>query len=192
MLQERAELLAAGAAGVTAQVARRARRSSAPCRMKAAACWSITSARFLRLTSASIRSRSTATVERPLVPQSDRQLGQARKIARKGTGRLRARAFAAVHVDGQAEHDARCFPLGRKRQQAGGIGREALRAMVSTPAARPAIGSLAATPMVLVPRSSPISAPRAGSSGAISTSGRIGAGMSVAYQSCACDAKACG
>src|SRR5882762_5128860 len=66
---------------------------------------------------------------------------------------------------------------------------KALRWMVVTPAARRRSGSLDATPMVLVPRSSPISAPRAGSSGAISTSGRIGAGMSVAYQSRGCDAK---
>src|SRR5262249_30256718 len=41
----------------------RARRSSAPWRMKAAACWSITSARRARLISASIRPRSTAAVE---------------------------------------------------------------------------------------------------------------------------------
>ena len=40
-----------------------ASRSSAPCRMKIAACWSITAARFLRLTSAAISSRSTAAVD---------------------------------------------------------------------------------------------------------------------------------
>ena len=42
----------------------RARRSSAPCRINAAACWSITAARFLRLTSASINCLSTAAVDR--------------------------------------------------------------------------------------------------------------------------------
>src|SRR2546429_121262 len=51
---------------------------------------------------------------------------------------------------------------------------KALRATVVTPVASRRSGSLAATPMVLVPRSRPTNAPRAGSSGAISTSGRTG------------------
>ena len=42
----------------------------------------------------------------PLVPQRDRQIGELGKIAGEGAGRLRARAFAAVHVDRQAEHEA--------------------------------------------------------------------------------------
>src|SRR5216684_1671725 len=54
-----------------------------------------------------------------------------------------------------------------------------LRAIVSTPAASRRSGSLAATPMVLLPRSRPISAPRAGKSAAASMSGRIG--MAAAY-----------
>jgi hypothetical protein len=53
----------------------------------------------------------------PLVPQADRQLGQARQVAREGAGRLRARTFAAVHVDREPEHKARCLALGRQRQQ---------------------------------------------------------------------------
>ena len=39
------------------------RKSSAPCRMNTAACWSITAARLARLTSAAISSRSTAAVD---------------------------------------------------------------------------------------------------------------------------------
>src|SRR5215510_14661187 len=48
----------------------------------------------------------------PLVPQTDRQLGHPRKVARKRARRLRARPFAAVHVDGQAKHEACRLALG--------------------------------------------------------------------------------
>src|SRR5262245_22153030 len=39
----------------------------------------------------------------PLVPERDRKLGQPREVAGEGAGRLRARALAAVHVDGEPE-----------------------------------------------------------------------------------------
>ena len=41
-----------------------------------------------------------------LVPEPDRQAAQPGEIAGEGAGRLGARAFAAVHVDGQAQHQA--------------------------------------------------------------------------------------
>src|SRR5262249_54185787 len=53
----------------------------------------------------------------------------------------------------------------------------ALRWMVSTPVASLRSGSETATPMVLVPRSRPTSAPRAGHCWGASISGRIAAGM---------------
>ncbi len=52
----------------------------------------------------------------------------------------------------------------------------ALRATVSTPVARRRAGSDTATPMVLVPRSSPINAPRAGRSGGGFDQGQDGCG----------------
>ncbi len=100
-------------------------RSSAPCRMKAAACWSITALRFFRLASAAISSRSTAAVE-PLVPQADRQVGAMREIAGKGAGRLRARALRPIHVERQPKHEARCPALRREGEQARCIGRKRL------------------------------------------------------------------
>ena len=60
----------------------------------------------------------------PLVPQRDRQRRELGEVAGEGSGRLRARAFRAVHVDGQAEHEADCGALGGKRQQAVGVGGE--------------------------------------------------------------------
>ena len=60
----------------------------------------------------------------PLVPERDRQLGLLREIAREGACRLGARALAAVHVDGQAEHEAGRAPLGGEDKYAGGIDTE--------------------------------------------------------------------
>ena len=111
---------------------------------------------------------------KPLVPQRDRQRGQPREIAREGAGRLRARALAAVHVDGQAEHETGSVAFGGKRQQAAASAVKFFRATVSTPVASRRSGSLVATPIVLVPRSSPMSAPRAGNNGAMSMSGSTG------------------
>ena len=103
-----------------------ARRSSAPCRMNIAACSSITSARLARLTSMPISSRSTAAVESRSSHNPMARVGEGGKIAGKGAGRLRARPLAAVHVDGQAEHEARGVAFGRERQQPRRVGLEGL------------------------------------------------------------------
>ena len=85
--------------------------------MKIAACSSITSARLARLTSMPISSRSTAAVESRSSQRPIGEFGQTGEIAGKGAGRLRAGAFAAVHVDGQAQHEADGVAFGRERQQ---------------------------------------------------------------------------
>ena len=59
-----------------------------------------------------------------LVPERDRQFGAPGQVARECACRLRARPFAAVHVDRQPEYKADRAPLGRERQQASNIGRE--------------------------------------------------------------------
>src|SRR5579871_637529 len=64
----------------------------------------------------------------PLVPEPDRERRKPGKIAGKGAGRLGARAFAAVHVDGQAQHIANGLPLAGERDQARRVGRESLAA----------------------------------------------------------------
>src|SRR5438874_3358837 len=65
----------------------------------------------------------------------------------------------------------------------------ALRWMVSTPVASRRSGSDTATPMVLVPRSRPIRAPRSGQWVTASVKGRIGAGMAPLNTRCAVQAK---
>src|SRR5882757_1013875 len=157
--------------------------------MKIAACSSITFARLARLMSMPISSRSTATVD-----SRSSHSAMARSVSLE---KLRAKA----RVDCARGPSLPSMLMGRPStkpaalRSAASIRRrvasaaKVLRVMVSTPVARRRSGSLDATPMVLVPRSSPISAPRAGNSGAISTSGRIGAGIGVAYQSRGCDAK---
>ena len=85
--------------------------------MKIAACWSITAARFLRLTSAAISSRSTAAVESRSSHSAIGSSVSLREIAREGADRLRARAFAAVHVERQAQHEAGAFAFAGERQQ---------------------------------------------------------------------------
>ena len=57
----------------------------------------------------------------PLVPEADRKRGEVGQIARKGAGRLRARALAAVHVDGQAEHEADDLAFGCDGEQPGRV-----------------------------------------------------------------------
>ena len=94
--------------------------------MKIAACSSITFARFARLTSAAISSRSTAAVDSRSSQSAIGKSVSLGKIARERAGRLGARAFAAVHVDGQAQHDAGGLPLGGKREHARGVRREGL------------------------------------------------------------------
>ena len=68
--------------------------------MKMAACSSITSARRARDVHAD-QLASTATVESRSSQKNDSKIGELGEIAGKGAGRLRARAFAAVHVDGR-------------------------------------------------------------------------------------------
>ncbi len=92
--------------------------------MKIAACWSITAARFLRLASASINSRSTAAVDSRSSHSAIGSSVSFEKLRREGAGRLRARAFAAVHVDRQTEHEPDGIAFRRERQQALGVGGE--------------------------------------------------------------------
>ena len=76
----------------------------------------------------------------PLVPQRDGQSGEPGKIAGKGAGRLRARPLAAVHVDGQAEHEADRVALGRYRQQPRRVGLERLALDGLDAGREPAVG----------------------------------------------------
>ena len=117
-----------------------ASRSSAPCRMKIAACSSITSARLARLTSMPISSRSTAAVESRSSHSPMAKRGQLREIAGERPGRLRARAFAAVHVDGQPEHEADDVALSGEREQPRRIGLERLARDGLDAGREPAIG----------------------------------------------------
>ena len=151
----------------------KASRSSAPCRMNMAACWSITSARRSRRMSASIRPRSTAAVDSR---SSHSAIGNSVSFSK-----LRAKA----RVDCARGPSEPSMLIGRPstkpialRSAASASSRLAsvvnfLRATVSTPVASLRSGSLAATPMVLVPRSSPISAPRAGKWAAASITVKI-------------------
>ena len=62
----------------------------------------------------------------PFVPERDRQFGELGEIAREGAHRLRARPFAAVHVQRQAEHEAGAAALRGEREQTLGVEREGL------------------------------------------------------------------
>ena len=117
-----------------------ASRSSAPCRMKIAACSSITSARRARLMSMPINSRSTAAVESRSSHSAMASSVSSGKIARKGAGRLRARSLAAVHVDGQAEHEPDGGALAGDGEQARGVGLERLALDGLDPGRKPAVG----------------------------------------------------
>ena len=108
--------------------------------MKIAACSSITSARLARLTSMPINSRSTAAVESRSSHKRDGKIGEAGKVAGKGAGRLRARSLAAVHVDGQAEHEADRIAFARERQQPRRIGLERLALDRLDAGREPAVG----------------------------------------------------
>ena len=95
-----------------------------------------------------------------LVPEGDGQRGQPREVAREGAGRLRARPLAAVHVARQAEDEVRrCRRPSAIASSRGGVDGE-LGAPERLAAARRSCGCVSetATPMVSVPRSSPISA----------------------------------
>src|SRR3984957_17919367 len=134
----------------------------------------ITALRFARLTSASISARSTAAVDSR---SSHSAIGSSVSFAR-----LRAKARVAwargpsvpsmLIGSPTTKPTSRRPPASLNRCAASSLKR--LRKMVSTGIARRRSGSLAATPRVLVPRSRPISAPRAGRSAAASVSARTG------------------
>ena len=108
--------------------------------MKIAACSSITSARRARLMSLPISSRSTAAVDSRSSQSAIGKIGELGEIAGEGAGRLRARALAAVHVDGQAEHEADGVALGGDREQARGVGLEGLALDGLDAGREPAVG----------------------------------------------------
>src|SRR6266487_4519674 len=61
-----------------------------------------------------------------LVPQCDRQLGLSSEIAGKRPRRLGARAFGAIHIDGQPQHETDGLTRFGKIEQPGGIDPKAL------------------------------------------------------------------
>ena len=86
-----------------------------------------------------ISSRSTAAVESRSSHSPIGSVGEPGKVAREGAGRLRARAFAAVHVDGQAKHEADRLAFARDGQQAGGVLLESLALDGLDPGGKPAV-----------------------------------------------------
>ena len=87
-----------------------------------------------------INSRSTAAVESRSSHKRDRKIGQLGEIAGEGAGRLRARSFAGVHVDGQAEHEAGGVALGGDGEQARRVGLERLALDGPDAGREPAVG----------------------------------------------------
>ena len=67
-------------------------------------------------------------------------VGELGKIAGESSGRLRPRAFAGVHVDGQAEHEADGIALAGDDKQARRIGLESLALDGLDAGRKPAIG----------------------------------------------------
>jgi hypothetical protein len=51
-----------------------------------------------------------------LIPKCDRQVGELAKVARESSRRLRAGAFASIHIDGETQHESDCRALGGERQ----------------------------------------------------------------------------
>src|SRR6266404_1656595 len=145
--------------------------------MKIAACSSITSARRARETSMPINSRSTAAVD-----SRSSQSAMARPVRLE---KLRAKA----RVDCARGPSLPSMLMGRPSTKPTTLrsldiassraasALNALRWIVSTPVASRRSGSDTATPMVLVPRSRPIRAPRSGQWVTASIRGRMGAGM---------------
>ena len=68
------------------------------------------------------------------------KIGEFGKISRESAGRLRARALAAVHVDGQAEHEAGGIALTRDDEQPRSVGGEILARNGFNSGRQPAIG----------------------------------------------------
>src|SRR5579872_153184 len=141
--------------------------------MKIAACSSITSARRSRLTYMPINSRSTAAVDSrssqsPIASSVNCEKFRAK--ARVDCARGPSLPSMLMGSPSTKPTAARSVAIAIRRAASS---LNALRAMVLTPVASRRSGSDAATPMVLLPRSSPISAPRAGQCAAASISGRM-------------------
>src|SRR5882757_4189378 len=145
--------------------------------MKIAACSSITSARLARLTSIPINSRSTAAVEsRSSHSPIARLVSSAGLRANARVDCARGPSLPSMLMGKPStKPTALRSPASASTRAASTL--KALRWMVSTPVASRRSGLDTATPIVLVPRSSPISAPRSGQCAAASISGRMGAGM---------------
>ena len=87
-----------------------------------------------------INSRSTATVESRSSHSAMARSVSLREIAGKRPGRLRARPFAGVHVDRQAEHEADGVALGGDREQPRRVGLEGLALDGLDAGGEPAVG----------------------------------------------------
>src|ERR1700746_1688194 len=88
----------------------------------------MTAARLARLALPAMSSRSTAAVEsrssQSAIGRGGGQVGAAGEVAGEGAGRLRARAFGAVHVDRKAEHEADRPAFGGKGEEPRSVGRK--------------------------------------------------------------------
>ena len=113
----------------------------------------------------------------PLVPQRDGKAGEVGEIAGKGAGRLRARPLAAVHVDGQSEHEADRVAFARYRQQPRRVGLERLAVERFDAGRQPAVGIGDGDADGLGAEIEADRAPRSGQCVTASIRGRMGAGM---------------
>src|ERR1700716_3487981 len=145
--------------------------------MKIAACSSITSARRARLMSMPINSRSTAAVESRSSHRAMARSVSLEKLRAKARVDCARGPSLASMLMGRPSTKPKALrsPAMASRRAASAL--KALRWMVSTPVASLRSGSDTATPMVLVPRSSPTSAPRSGQCALASISGRMRADM---------------
>src|SRR3982075_856175 len=145
--------------------------------MKIAACSSITSARRARLMSMPINSRSTAAVEsRSSHKAMARSVSLEKLRAKARVDCARGPSLASMLMGRPStKPTALRSPAIASRRAASTL--KAERWMVSTPVASRRSGSDTATPMVLVPKSSPTSAPRSGQCALASISGRMRAGI---------------
>src|SRR6266404_1243249 len=145
--------------------------------MKIAACSSITCARRARLTSMPINSRSSAAVEsRSSHSAMDSSVSLEKLRAKARVDCARGPSLPSMLMGRPStKPTALRSPDIASSRAASAL--NALRWIVSTPVASRRSGSDTATPMVLVPRSRPIRAPRSGQWVTASIRGRMGAGM---------------
>src|SRR5438270_8605651 len=145
--------------------------------MKIAACSSITSARLALLTSMPINARSTAAVEsRSSHNAMARSVRPAKLRAKARVDCARGPSLPSMLMGSPStKPTALRSPAIVSSRAASDL--KALRCKVSTPVASRRSGSETATPMVLVPKSRPTSAPRSGQCAAASIRGRMGAGI---------------